>query len=381
MQTLQPIMRLGRDVWDRNNLPVEEFQARVERLRSEMDRMGVEALLLYGKAHDDCGYPVYLSYHVLKSPRPSLVILPRHGDPILVIQETSRGRPAVQATTWIEDIRTCSDVSETGLAVLAEKGLRSASLGLAGVRRYMAHSQWLTLAEGLQRVKLVHVDHLVNRLRAIKSTREIAQVRRASQIVRRALEEDATTRRGVTNESLLAAHLIRGARLAGAEDIRLLIGKPLESEWSLRPVEDVAIRNGEKIILHVVACRERYWAEAMRTYLVGSGGLNLCNGAADASFQSLMARLKPGQTAAEYARTALARMGPSHAALIEEYGLGNGIGITWKEPPILSSEDQTTIEPGMCIALRAAAADRQEALVLRSDTVVVEKDGASLAVS
>jgi Xaa-Pro aminopeptidase len=379
MQTLQPIIRLGRDVWDRNNLPATEFQARVERLRAEMNGMGVEALLLYGKAHDDCGYPVYLSYHVLKSPRPSLVILLRQGDPVLVVQETSRGLPAIQATTWIEDIRTCSDVAETGLAVLAEKGLRNAPLGLAGVRRYMPHGQWLKLAAGLEGAKLVDAEQTFDRQRAIKSAREIAQVRRASQIVRRALEEHATGRFGVINESLLAAHLIRSARMEGAEDVRLLIGRPVQSEWSLRPVEDATVGGGEKIILHIAACRERYWAEATRTYLAGPEGLVICNDGADATFNAVAANLKPGRTAAEYVRAAVSQMGALHAELIEEYGLGNGIGITVKEPPILSAGDETTIEPGMCIALRVALPDPRGGFVLRSETVVVEKDGASMA--
>lgn len=380
MQTLSPILRLGRDIWDSANLPVEEFKARAERLQTEMDRAGIGVLLLYGKAHDNCGYPVYLSYHVLKSPRASLVVLPRDGAPVLIIQDASRGLAAVQATTWIEDIRPCGNVGETCASVLAEKTLLSATVGLAGVRRLMPYGQCQTLLAALDHAKLVDAEPFVEALRSIKSSREIAQVRRASQIVRRVLENVAAKHSGPVNESMLAADLMRDARIQGAEDVRVLIATPLESGWTFRPVQDAAIGNGEKIVLHIAACWERYWAESARTYAATSRGLECVSSAAqDAAFGRLAAAVNPGRTAAEYVRTAAAEMGPSHAALIEEYGFGSGIGITPKEPPILAPDNQTMIERGMCLAIRAALPDNRGGFIVRADTVVAGEDGAKIA--
>src|SRR3984957_20860788 len=137
LRTLQPTLRLGRDVWDPVNMPVEEFKARANRLRVEMRRHGMDVLLLYGNGLDECGYPTYVSNYTVKLPFAALVMLPADGDAVLMFEGSTRGRSAAQATTWIEDTRPCWNIAEACVAALTEKRFLGAAIGLAGVRRMM----------------------------------------------------------------------------------------------------------------------------------------------------------------------------------------------------------------------------------------------------
>ena len=126
MQTLQPTLRLGRDVWDRNAMPIDEYLDRARRLRAAMGGRRLDALLLYGSGLNGCGHPTYLSNYIVKLPFSALVVLPREGDPALIFEGATRGRSAAQATTWIEDVRPCWNIAATCLAVLAERSLTTA---------------------------------------------------------------------------------------------------------------------------------------------------------------------------------------------------------------------------------------------------------------
>jgi hypothetical protein len=67
---------------------------------------------------------------------------------------------------------------------------------------------------------------------------------------------------------------MREARMRGAEDIRLMVTRPSESDWAFRPAGDVAFHEDDTVSLHLGASWERYWSEAIRTYVVRAGRLD-----------------------------------------------------------------------------------------------------------
>src|SRR5580704_16952924 len=162
LRTLQPTLRLGRDVWDPANMPVEEFKARANRLQVEMRQQGIDVLLLYGNGLDECGYPAYVSNYTVKLPFAALVMLPVEGDAVLMFEGSTRGRSAAQATTWIEDTRPCWNIAETCAAALAEKHFLGATIGLTGLRRMMPYEQWDLLSAALAGVKFVDAEPFVD---------------------------------------------------------------------------------------------------------------------------------------------------------------------------------------------------------------------------
>ena len=366
MQTLQPTLRLGRDVWDRTVMPIEEYLDRANRLRALMDRDGLDAMLLYGNGLNRCGHPTYISNYIVKLPFSALVVLPRDGEPALMFEGATRGRSAAQATTWIEDVRPCWAMAETCLDVLADRGLMAATIGLAGMPRLVPHADWTTLAAGLGQARIVDAEDLIDRQRAVKSVREISQVRRASQIVHRSFEALPASK-----ESSLAAHVIREARGQGAEDIRLMVARPEPDGWALRPPEDAEIREGETVALVLSASWERYWSEATRTFVARGDRLEpVWDDEADARFRSLIAGVRPGVAVADWVASALALSTPAERRAIGPHMLGHGIGVTPEEEPALSAGSRAVIASGMCFVVRAALSTVR-GVALHGDTIVV----------
>ena len=314
MYTLQPTLRLGRDVWDRVAMPVEEFRQRADRLRAAMSGAGLDALLLYGSGLNDCGHPTYVSNYIVKLPFSALVVLPRDGQPALIFEGATRGRDAAQATTWIEDVRPCWNIAETCLAILKERNLTAGRIGLAAMPRLVPHEEWTRLTAGLAQATLVDAEDLVDEFRTIKSTREIAQIRRASRIVRRALD----TLPPMPDELALAALVMHRARRDGAEDIRLLVARPPEERWALRPPEPAPIRRGDLISLMVSASWERSWSEATRTFVARADGLiGISDEHLEARLHAIVSRAKPGVAAAEWVRSVGLAMTPVESRALE----------------------------------------------------------------
>lgn len=366
MQTLQPTLRLGRDVWDRTAMPVDEYRDRASRLRAAMGARGLDALLLYGSGLNGCGHPTYLSNYIVKLPFSALVVLPREGAPALIFEGATRGRSAAQATTWIEDVRPCWNIAATCLEVLAERGLTAATIGLAGMPRLVPHAEWAALVSGLRQATLVDAEDLPDQQRAVKSSREVAQVRRATAIVSRALELLP-----VSTESRLAAHVMREARMQGAEDIRMMIGRPLDDSWTFQPPEDIAVREDEILSVTLCASWERYWSEATRTFAArGERFEPVWNDEADARFRAIVAGARAGMAVADFVASARAAMTPAESRALESIGVGHGIGVTPEEAPILSADSRVAIASGMCLVVRAALSTGR-GLALRSDTIVV----------
>jgi Xaa-Pro aminopeptidase len=371
MQTLQPTLRLGRDVWDRTAMPVAEFHHRADRLRSAMAEAGLDAMLLYGRGLNACGHPTYLANYIVKLPFAALVVLPRIGEPALAFEGATRGREAAKATTWIEDVRPCWNIAETCLSILEDRGLATTTIGLAGMPRLVPFDEWRLLADGLSRARLVDAEALVDRRRAVKSPREIAQMRRASRIVDLAVQHVGAIRGVPFTESDLAAQLVRSARTAGAEDIRLMLARPQEPDWAFRPPENRRLDPGDQVILHLAVSWERYWWEATRTFCLQSGSLEpVWTDDLDTRFRQLVAMASPDTAVRDFVRGARTILTASEWQTLELCGLGHGIGVMAEEAPVMTDSCGDVLLPGMGLVVRAAF-DHRESPVIRGETIIL----------
>jgi Xaa-Pro aminopeptidase len=369
VHALQPTLRLGRDVWNRDAMPVAEFADRADRLRAGMARRGLDALLLFGSGLDTCGHPTYISNYIVKLPFTALVVLPRDGQPALMFEGATRGRSAAQATTWIDDVRPCWNMADTCLEVLKERNLLDAAIGLAAIPRLVPHAVWTSLVSGLARATLVDAEDLVWESRVRKSTREVRQVERASAIVQRALDSVASSLRA--SEMSLAAHLFREARMQGAEDVRMLVAELRDRDWTFRPPEARRIEDGQRLTVTLRASWERYWSESTRTVTVRGDWLEPVSDAAlRARFDAVVERARSGATIAGLVNAAISAATDKERHALERCGFGHGIGITAVEPPVFSPGNDTPIAPGMCLVVTAAASSG-EGLALHADTIVV----------
>jgi len=386
VETLQPILKRGRNVWDPINMPKQEFLQRVERIRHKMESEGLDVLLLYGDIHD-YGYSCYISNFLVRLPAGALVVLPRTGEPTLFFVGSSRELKLGQRVTWIDDIRSslAGAFSSTGslagdcVNYLKEKGYGSSRIGMAGLRQFMSHGEFQRLTEGVQGSEFVDAGHMVRDMRMIKSARECDQIRRAARIVRTTLDAIPGMVLSEMDERSLEIKIDWAARIQGPDDVRILLGRPKEAGWALRPDGDSVLTNGAAIIVYLATSFEQYWAEGARTFVVENGNFRETrNEKAIGLYQQIAAAVKPGKPAAEFYRDAIHEMTAKAGEYISDYGLGDGIGLSCGEAPFLDGRDATPFSQGMCFSLRMTIPDEETGAIMIGNTICVTEWGADI---
>ncbi|MBW2078388.1 MAG: aminopeptidase P family N-terminal domain-containing protein, partial [Deltaproteobacteria bacterium] len=172
METMQPTLRIGRNVWDRVNLPETEFQERIERIKEKMKKQGIDVLFLYSSGFNEYGNACYLTNFVVRLPQGTLVAVPQDGEITLFFEGSSRMLPTVKKTVWVEDITACRDVSQEMVKYLKENNLIPSKIGFAGIRQLMPYNQYQFLSESLDQCEIVDVDQIIKDMRMVKSSRE-----------------------------------------------------------------------------------------------------------------------------------------------------------------------------------------------------------------
>src|SRR4030043_2473531 len=164
METMQPTLKNGRNVWDRINMPEDEFNRRLKKVRREMKKEGIDLLFLYGNGFNEYGNYCYLSNYMIRLPRGALVVVPQKGERTLIFEGASRGVPSVRKTTWIEEIRPCGGVSKEWVKYLEEKKLTPSTLGFVGLKQLMPNDQWQFLLESLPQYNIIDSNPLLKEM-------------------------------------------------------------------------------------------------------------------------------------------------------------------------------------------------------------------------
>jgi Xaa-Pro aminopeptidase len=376
METVQPILKSGRTAWDRINMPVEEFHERVKKIRKGMKREKIDLLLLYGNGFNDYGNYCYLSNHIIRLPQGGMVVVPAKGEVAMMFEGAARGLPSVRKMTWIDDIRPSGNVAAEFVKYLKEKKVGPSVIGFAGLKRLMPNDQFQFLLDSLPGCKVVDSDHLLDGLRMVKSRMEVLQIRRAARIVSRVFEFITNTPFVEPAENVLEATARREARLEGTEDFRMMILKPSDKNGAFRPPEERPIRSGDRLIIYLAVEFERYWAEAVRTVTF-----------ADVSFQetlpdpvktlyeNILQGMKIGKKISQLYRETMAKIAKVKFEEISDYGVGQGIGLSLKELPLIAKEDRNILADGMCLSLRVGIRDKEVGAAMIGDTIYSSKAG------
>jgi Xaa-Pro dipeptidase len=376
METMQPILKNGRNSWDRVNMPEAEFHERVNKIRKAMKRENLDLLLLYGNGYDDYGNYSYLSNYVVRLARGALVLLPVKGEPALIFEGASRGIPSVRKTTWIREIRAGADASKECVKFLEENTWERSAVGLIGVKSQMPCDQLEYLRNSLKGSKLLDVDPMLREMRIIKSPREIDQVRRAARILSRALAVLSETFFSEVNEKTIEGTLYREARIEGAEDFRMMISRPKRDQGTFRPPEEAILSPGETVCLYLAVEFERYWSEAIRTFTVKDGLLvPVAREDMNDRYQRIAELLEPRKTASSFCNEAFSQIRKEKAELLPAYALGQGIGLSPRESPTLSKGDKTVLKEGMCLTVRLLVKDETLGALMIGNTLLLTKKG------
>ena len=381
METMQPTLRNGRSVWDKQNMPQSEFDGRVARARAAMARDKIDALLVYGFAYNDYADPTYLSNFTIRLPNGAMMILPANSEPVIVFEGNSKNIPSLRDITWVKDLRSAGDCAVGAVECLKEKGILAAQIGFCGVTELMPAAQLQKLRDALERARVVEAGGIIRNMRMVKSGFEKEQIKRAAAMISRCLDAMAAARFPEISERKIAAWVRRDIHLQGAEDVRILLGRAKEPDWRLRPPEEGVLADGEPIVLYIGCSYERYWAERIRTFTATLTGLSQISvKPIDDVYATAIGEIKPGLLASAVAQnlTSLARQ--AGIITIDHYGIGTGIGLAPVEAPQISSNSRVALAEGMALTLRIAGCDAEVGTYMTGDTLILECDRTAVLV-
>jgi Xaa-Pro aminopeptidase len=372
------VLKRGCSTWDRQQMPQEEYQGRLESLRQEMAQQGLDALVIYG---DNYAYAdlCYLTNYFPKV-RGGIGIIPRSGPISLLLNIGSRDVPFAKSLTWVDDVRASGQLGRDGAEVLKEKGLAQAKVGLVDSGKGFPLPQLEELKESLPEVHWQPSHSMLQQMRLPKSGKELAALRVAGRVLNEICDGAREFINPGRKEYEIIADIDRLARNKGVEDIRILAGEKRLQPPSFKMTANV----GNHWALYLAIQHERYWVEVGRTYILsGDSKLQSAYGKAQEIVAQMAMQLKRGNSVKVIDETARKQLGEFYATAAK-YGLGNGIGLNQWEAPFLSEDEArqvgspsvgtTLLNENMTLALRVAF-ETEGKLILFGDSYEVTPDG------
>jgi Xaa-Pro aminopeptidase len=352
--------------------PQSEFADRFDRLRAAMGELDIDCLLV-GPSTD----MVYLiDFPVRQSERMTILVLPREGEPRLVMPGFELDRiastpPLFQPASW-ED----GDDPAPLLASLLPNGGDGVTVAVGG---QMFTHFFLRIRDAAPDARFVSGDDVLEPARMRKTPYEVAALRAASEAADSVFEEVlALPLAGMTERELLAEiHrllLEKGHDTIGGG----IVGAGPNGAAPHHHVSERRLEQGDAVVIDFGGVRANYRSDITRTFHVGEPNgdfrsvYDLVNEANDAGFEAV----KPGVTAAEIdARTrshiADAGYGPQFL-----HRTGHGIGLDGHEAPYLVRGDETVLEEGMTFSIEPGIYLEGRFGVRIEDIVVVTATGA-----
>ena len=373
METLHTVLNRGCSIWDRERVSEDEFRGRLDHVRRGMKERDVDLLLVYGDSRR-FGHLAFVSHFMPKN-RGALAVIPRQGEPALVVQEPSRNNPFSKTLTWIDEVRSVGQFAQGLGDALKARELKPKRVGLVSVQEQLNIREWNGLAKLLDSAELCDLSDFLASLRLVKSPAEQSLLKETNRILEQALARFEKEARVGQKEYEVMALVEREARRQGVEDFRFLIARSSEPEVGLRPAAASTIGKGEALLVAVAASYQRYWAELGRTFCLGSPSQELVrsHNLAKSLFRKLVDSIKVGSS--DTGKWLLEIPSPAVKMCLETYGLGNGVGLELDEAPFLGREGAGKIQPGMVLTLRVCLAGKECGSALISQPFLVQHDG------
>ena len=183
--------------------------ANIDRLNQHLGQAGCSALVLRsGKNFTylaGFAYPGTLARHLdfPNSPREVVLVWPRRGDSVMILNHYAV--PLAQRDSWLQGIEVYDDYADSPYqkmaAVLKRMGLDRETVGFE--KTYVSATRWEEIERLLPGVNAIDCTGLMDRVRWIKTSAEVALLEKAADILDEAyLEVFPTVREGETEREV-----------------------------------------------------------------------------------------------------------------------------------------------------------------------------------
>lgn len=385
---------------------LEEYELRCNKARKLMERNRLDGLFVTG----ECTFPIpNFRYFTGVQPRegttntsfPYVFLLPREGDPIIIVRELLVHETRRQ--TWVKDVRSYplpfqpTIVKETIVDLNLQKGRIGAELGL-DQRMHMPFQDFQEIKSILPNVEFVDASDIFLELRMVKTDAEVRMVRESCKIACRVYKRVFDW----VKEGISLENIYKKARITQIEEgvligsIRVQAGK--EFFWTELPhvkkgPEARILKKGELFWIDALTYYKGYWSDFLRMGVVGtpSDKQKKYYDLVTKMMEKTINLIKPGLTGKEIIKLACEeyrKLGIADA-YINSYLkypyrlLSHGIGLDLVERPYGNIIEKYVIQPGMTLSVEPCGGfppDYTPSLILE-DCIVVKEDGNELLTS
>ena len=331
--------------------------ANVDRLHALMDRDGLSAVVLRSGTNftylAGFDYAGTLARHLdfSDSPRGVLIVWPRSGAPVLVLNRFAVDR--ARRDSWIDDIAVFDDYGESlyerAAKVLHDLGLATGRVGFE--RTVVSAADWAVLESALSGASLIDCTRLMEEVRWIKTPGEVERIREAARILDEVYLEVFPTVRDGERECELHARLVAGCLSRGANWAHGILNSS-RNTVVYGGESSFELRRGDVIRNDYVMWYRGYPGHQSRTVVIGepSGDLVRRYETVRDIYRATVAGARPGVRACDvhrFAQEAFAQAGLGGRVAIA----GHSVGAWWhQQAPYLVPACDTPIEAGMVLA-------------------------------
>ena len=374
-------------------ISTEEFAERRSRAAEMANAEGLEGLLVCsrgGGTLDRFGDVFYLANyytsfpyipdlpHVWSARAHTFVVLSAKGDCILVTDAPNDGQTALAE----ENVIYTDLVLDGVLDAMQRLEMESGSVGLVG-GDVLPVDTYQNLAARLANVKWTKAQHILVKLRSVKSPDEITLLRSASEVGSQALEAmmSAAEPNSTHGDVVAAGMAVLAPAGAALYNSFMASGRGGENPQAVRrnfPTwgSSEPLANGHWFRIGLSGVLNGYYFDHSRSKAIGAPTnqqIELFEAAIDI-VEAAIAEIRPGVTAEAVAQAGLAKqtaLGYPNDGVFS--GLGHGVGLGW-DAPWLAAGDKTIIEPGMVLCIERTIR-KNGYLGDFEETVVVTEDG------
>ncbi len=362
---------LTRDLAD---LPIDEYESRIERLRKQVAEDGLAGFVM--ESGTTLQYFTGASWS--RSERPFIVVAGPSGSLVCIVPafEEDRAREQfrfeVDVRTWEEDVSAYEVVEKA----LADLGIRTGRIAVEPTTRLFIQSGLTEAAPG---VDFVNGAAYSERCRLIKSSREIEYIRVADRITKNAYDAALSDLwEGISEDDLAEkvadAHRQQGSR-GGA---MVLFGMSSALPHGSNQVRK--LRVGDVLLMDGGCSVHGYKSDVTRSMVFGEPS-DLQKRVWDIVFEAQSAALKtirPGVTCGDVdaaARKVIVDAGYGPDYRFFTHRLGHGVGLDGHEPPYMVRGNPVRLEPGMVFSVEPGVYIQNQWGIRHEDVVVVTEDG------
>lgn len=357
-----------------------EFEARHQKARALMEKYDFNALLITEPTN--LFYFTGASYFgEMSFPRPAVLIIPRREKSILITHEFHL------PIGWDGDIRKYQKVGEVPIQIVKNafeaigclKGQVGAELGREQ-RLGISYRDFLKMRDALPGISFVDAADIVWQLRMIKSEAEIAILTEACKIqdsiFKRTFEsvQAGMTTRVITN--LFQQVIIESEADFGWAIVCIGDYDPRQAAGSSQP--DLRLNKGDLLWVDLGIAMQGYHTDYCRGMVVGGASATRLEKWANIH-KILNAGVKatiPGNPISDLYRVQVDTAEKLNIDMTswpaQRFGHGSGLHTT--EPPYISPDDDTILEPGMILHVEPGCIEN-DGIYVQEEQVLVTENG------